>query len=111
MTSQEDIILDFFAGSGTTGQATLELNMEDGGDRKFILIEQLDEHIKICTERNQRILKQKNIDDNFIFFELSKWNEQAKEEIVNCKDLKELEIFFDSLYQKYFLKSIKRGRI
>ncbi len=30
-------ILDFFAGSGTTGQAVLELNKEDGGDRKFIL--------------------------------------------------------------------------
>ena len=31
------IILDFFAGSGTTGQAVLELNKEDGGHRKFIL--------------------------------------------------------------------------
>lgn len=32
-----DIILDFFAGSGTTGQAVMELNAEDGGNRKFIL--------------------------------------------------------------------------
>jgi len=31
-----DIILDFFAGSGTTAQAVVELNKEDGGDRKFI---------------------------------------------------------------------------
>lgn len=31
------IVLDFFAGSGTTGQAVLELNKEDGGNRKFIL--------------------------------------------------------------------------
>lgn len=31
------LVLDFFAGSGTTGQAVLELNQEDGGDRKFIL--------------------------------------------------------------------------
>lgn len=30
-------ILDFFAGSGTTGYAVLELNKEDGGNRKFIL--------------------------------------------------------------------------
>ena len=30
-------ILDFFAGSGTTGQAVLELNKQDGGHRKFIL--------------------------------------------------------------------------
>jgi adenine-specific DNA-methyltransferase len=32
-------VLDFFAGSGTTGQATLELNAEDEGNRKFILIQ------------------------------------------------------------------------
>lgn len=31
------LVLDFFAGSGTTGQAVLELNAEDGGNRKFIL--------------------------------------------------------------------------
>jgi adenine-specific DNA-methyltransferase len=34
-----DIILDFFAGSGTTAQAVLEANMEDGGSRRFILIQ------------------------------------------------------------------------
>ncbi len=38
VSSQKDsIILDFFAGSGTTGHAVLELNREDGGHRKFIL--------------------------------------------------------------------------
>ena len=35
--SQNAIILDFFAGSGTTGHAVLELNKEDGGNRTFIL--------------------------------------------------------------------------
>jgi adenine-specific DNA-methyltransferase len=34
-----DIILDFFAGSGTTAQAVLELNKEDGGNRKFLLVQ------------------------------------------------------------------------
>lgn len=42
------IILDFFAGSGTTGEAVMRLNAEDGGNRKFILV-QLDEEI----EKNQ----------------------------------------------------------
>jgi len=40
-----DIILDFFAGSGTTGHAVMQLNAEDGGNRKFILC-QIDEPIK-----------------------------------------------------------------
>ncbi len=37
--SNQDYILDFFAGSGTTAQAVLELNKEDGGSRKFILVQ------------------------------------------------------------------------
>ena len=36
-TNNNDIILDFFAGSGTTGHAVLELNKKDGGNRQFIL--------------------------------------------------------------------------
>jgi len=35
--NKDAVVLDFFAGSGTTGQATLEINKEDGGKRKFIL--------------------------------------------------------------------------
>ena len=41
----ESIILDFFAGGGTTGHAVMQLNAKDGGNRKFILC-QLDEPIK-----------------------------------------------------------------
>lgn len=43
-TSDSDIILDFFAGSGTTAQAVMELNAQDKGNRKFILV-QIDEEI------------------------------------------------------------------
>jgi adenine-specific DNA-methyltransferase len=41
----DDLILDFFAGSGTTGHAVMQLNADDGGNRKFILC-QIDEPIK-----------------------------------------------------------------
>ncbi|GAA7349675.1 site-specific DNA-methyltransferase [Helicobacter pylori] len=44
-TEKGDIILDFFAGSGTTAQAVMELNAEDKGNREFILV-QIDEEIK-----------------------------------------------------------------
>ena len=37
--SDDDLIIDFFAGSGTTGDAVMQLNAEDGGDRKFILVQ------------------------------------------------------------------------
>lgn len=39
LSSDKDIILDFFAGSGTTAQAVMELNAEDGGQRRFILVQ------------------------------------------------------------------------
>ena len=38
-TSEKDYILDFFAGSGTTAQAVMELNKAEGGNRKFILVQ------------------------------------------------------------------------
>lgn len=38
-TAEDDIILDFFAGSCTTAQAVLELNREDDGDRRFIMVQ------------------------------------------------------------------------
>jgi adenine-specific DNA-methyltransferase len=44
-TTDDDIILDFFAGSGTTGHAVMQINAEDGGNRKYILC-QIDEPIK-----------------------------------------------------------------
>lgn len=47
-TKQNSIILDFFAGSGTTGQAVLELNKADGGTRQFVLC--TNNENKICEE-------------------------------------------------------------
>ena len=49
------IVLDFFAGSGTTGQAILELNQEDGGDRHFILCTNNENNI--CEEVTFQRLK------------------------------------------------------
>lgn len=47
-TKPDSIILDFFAGSGTTGHAVLELNKQDNGNRKFIL--STNNENKICEE-------------------------------------------------------------
>lgn len=57
LISKEDIILDSFAGSGTTAHAVLELNKEDGGTRKFILIEMEDYANSITAERVRRVIK------------------------------------------------------
>jgi adenine-specific DNA-methyltransferase len=53
----QDLILDSFAGSGTTGQSVLELNKQDGGNRKFILVE-MDDNIArdVTAERLRRVI-------------------------------------------------------
>ena len=50
------IVLDSFAGSGTTAQAVLNMNMSDGGNRKFILIEMGDYADSITAERVKRVI-------------------------------------------------------
>ncbi len=65
-TSDDDLILDFFAGSGTTGQAVLEQNLEDGGARRFILVSNSEatkeQPLKnlcrdVCAQRVRRLIE------------------------------------------------------
>lgn len=55
-TDKNSIILDSFAGSGTTAHAVLNLNKQDGGNRKFILIEMEDYAETITAERVKRVI-------------------------------------------------------
>lgn len=50
------IVLDSFAGSGTTAHAVLKMNKEDGGNRKFILIEMMDYADTVTAERVKRVI-------------------------------------------------------
>ena len=56
-TDKDSIILDSFAGSGTTAHAVLKANQEDGGHRKFILIEMMDYADSITAERVKRVIQ------------------------------------------------------
>ena len=55
-TNKDSIILDSFAGSGTTAHAVLNMNRKDGGNRKFILIEMMDYAESITAERVKRVI-------------------------------------------------------
>ena len=68
-TQKDDVILDSFAGSGTTGHAVLDLNKEDGGNRKFILVEMEDYADTITAERVRRVIES-GIPGTFSYFEL-----------------------------------------
>jgi len=85
-----DIILDFFAGSGTTAHAVMQLNAEDGGNRKFILV-QLDEKIDpkksktvhdFCIEN-----KFEPVISSITIERVNRAGEKIKEELKSKKDL------------------------
>lgn len=56
-TDKNSIVLDSFAGSGTTAHAVLNLNKQDGGSRKFILVEMENYAESITAERVKRVIK------------------------------------------------------
>lgn len=58
-STKNSTVLDFFAGSGTTGHAVLELNKQDGGKRKFILCTNNENNIaeEVTYERLKRVIK------------------------------------------------------
>lgn len=58
--SNKNIILDFFAGSGTTGHAVINLNREDGGDRKYILVEMGEYFDTVTKPRIQKVIYSKD---------------------------------------------------
>ena len=106
-SSEGDIVLDFFGGSGTTGAVAHKMG------RQYILIEQMDyihnlpeaRLIKVMEGEQGGISKDVNWQGggDFIYCELAQWNEQAKKEIQDAKDLPALIKLFDTLYEKYFL--------
>ena len=73
-TDKNSIILDSFAGSGTTAHAVLKLNKQDGGNRKFILVEMEDYAETITAERVRRVMNGYATTDalggSFDFYEL-----------------------------------------
>jgi len=79
-TEKDSIVLDSFSGSGTTAHAVLALNKEDGGNRRFILVECEDYADKITAERVRRVIKgvkgakdenlKKGLGGTFSYFEL-----------------------------------------
>jgi adenine-specific DNA-methyltransferase len=56
-SDSDSIILDSFAGSGTTAHAVLNMNKADGGHRKFILVEMMDYADSITAERVKRVIR------------------------------------------------------
>lgn len=100
--SGDDIVLDFFGGSGTTGHAVLELNREDEGNRSFILCEQLAYAKDVTAKRIEKVIDD-NEQENFVYLELKKYNQSFIEQIEAAKDTKALLKIWEQMKEKSFL--------
>ena len=105
-SNKDSVILDSFAGSGTTAQAVLDLNKEDGGNRKFILVECEDYADKITAERVRRVIKgvpsaknenlKKGLGGSFTYCTLGK--EINEENLIKGKSLPTYKVLSSYVY-------------
>ncbi len=93
-------VLDFFAGSGTTGHAVMKLNAEDGGDRNFILCTNNENNIcrDVTYERLKRVIARDNFSASLKYFKVDYipisdklYYEYADELLHHIRELVELE--------------------
>ena len=106
-TQENDIVLDFFAGSGTTAAVAMKMN------RQFIAIEQMDYIETITKERLKKVIEgeQGGISralgwqggGEFVYFELKKHNELFKEKILKAKNKREMLEIFKEIDKNAFL--------
>ena len=102
-TDEDDIILDFFAGSGTTGHAVLELNKQDGGNRQFILVEQLETQVADCKERLENVIAKDELLADFLSCELMRYNETFMDRIQSAKSSEDLLEIWSDMSNESFL--------
>ncbi len=93
-------ILDFFAGSGTTGHAVMKLNAEDGGNRRFILCTNNENNIcrDVTYERIRRVIEKERYPASLKYFKVDYlpisdklYYEYADELLLHIRELVELE--------------------
>ena len=106
-TEESDIVLDYHLGTGTTVAAAHKLK------RQYIGIEQMDYIETFTCKRLEKIIGgnatgiSKSVNwkggSSFVYLELAKNNEQAKELILDCESFQELVSLFDALYEEFFL--------
>ena len=90
LNNKNAVVLDFFTGSGTTGHAVMQLNREDGGERKFILCTNNENNIadNVTYERLHRIIKGVGTkgETDFKWLEKNKPFDDVKLRVINIDD-------------------------
>jgi len=102
-SDKDSIVLDFFAGSGTTAQAVLDINKADGGKRKFILIEQLNYVEEVTIERIKHVLRNNENGSSFIYCELTQHNANIVDKIEQASTTETLKSTWHEIENSDFI--------
>jgi len=120
-TGEDGIVIDAFAGSATTGQAVIELNKDDSGSRRFVLIESEDYADSLTAERLRRVIKgvpksknealRKGLGGSFSFIEVG--NAMQLESLLKGDTLPAYEdlagyVFYTATGEEFDARAIKR---
>ncbi|HGT1881999.1 TPA: site-specific DNA-methyltransferase, partial [Neisseria gonorrhoeae] len=107
-TNENDIVLDYHLGSGTTAAVAHKMN------RQYIGIEQMDYIETLAVERMKKVIdgEQGGISKavnwqgggEFVYAELSPFNETAKQQILACENSDGIKTLFEGLCERHFLK-------
>ncbi|HFC6558628.1 TPA: site-specific DNA-methyltransferase, partial [Neisseria meningitidis] len=107
-TNENDIVLDYHLGSGTTAAVAHKMN------RQYIGIEQMDYIETLAVERMKKVIEgeQGGISKavnwqgggEFVYAELAPFNETAKQQILACENSDGIKMLFEGLCERYFLK-------
>jgi len=102
---KDAIILDFFGGSGTTGHAVMEINKQDGGHRRFILVEQMDYIEQDTLPRNVAVMKSIAPEASIVYTELAKCNYRYVEDVTAAKTDADLTALLERVLNTGFISS------
>ena len=98
---KEDTVLDLFAGSATTAHALSNLNLKDGGNRNFILVEQMSYCLTTTRERIKKVLNKQT--ENFIYLELQKLNASIFDKVNQIKTHADVKKIINEIEKQGYL--------
>ncbi len=110
-SNDDSLILDFFAGSGTTGHAVIDLNREDEGNRKYILVEMGEYFDTVTKPRIKKVIYSKDWKDGkpvsregisqvFKYIKLEQYEDALNNLVINKPQVKSL--FDDKKFEEYY---------
>lgn len=104
LLQKNDIVLDFCAWSWTIWHAMLDLNKEDGGNRKCILVEQMNYMDTVTIPRLQKVLQREEIQTSFIHMELRTYNIEYFERIESAQTKEDIHTVYVDMAHNAFLQ-------